>query len=82
MEFLFKNLFQSTNLSIYRSVPPPHGSVSFDTKEHVDAGACAVALAYATSEKWGFFGGSVDICSKGFTCRESCYVNRQVCILK
>ena len=49
-----------------------------------DAGACAVALAGAsllsevpaTSENWGFFG-SVDICSKGFACRESCYVNRQ-----
>ena len=36
-----------------------------------------ISEAFATSEKWGFFG-SVDICSKGFACRESCYVNRQV----
>ena len=40
-----------------------------------------ISEAYAASEKWGFFG-SVDICSKGFACRESCYVNRQVCILE
>ena len=50
-----------------------------------DAGACAVALAGASLlvnpmllAKNGDFFGSVDICSKGFACRESCYVNRQV----
>ena len=49
-----------------------------------DAGACAVALAGASLlakpmllAKNGDFG-SVDICSKGFACRESCYVNRTV----
>ena len=31
-----------------QSLPPPHGSESFDTNEHVDAGACAVALAGAS----------------------------------
>ena len=40
-----------------------------------------ISESHATSEKWGFFG-SVDIYSKGFACRESCYVDRQVCILK
>ena len=50
-----------------------------------DAGACAVALAGASLlakqqllAKNGDFFGSVGICSKGFACRESCYVNRQV----
>ena len=53
--------------------------------EHVDAGACAVALAgssllakHQLLAKNGDFFGSVGICSKGFACRESCYVNRQV----
>ena len=34
---------------VYSQVPPSsHGSVSFDTNEHVDAGACAVALTGAS----------------------------------
>ena len=37
--------------------------------------------ALSTSEWWGVFI-NVGIYSKGFACRESCYVNRQVCILK
>ena len=68
-----------------QSLPPPHGSKSFDTNEHVGCWRMRcrahrripISEAFATSEKWGFFG-SVDICSKGFACRESCYVNRQV----
>ena len=50
-----------------------------------DAGACAVALTGTSLlvnpmllAKNGEFFGSVGICSKGFACRESCYVNRQV----
>ena len=53
-----------------------------------DAGACAAALTAhplrriaSYQRKMGIFG-NVGICSRRFACRESCYVNRQVCILK